>query len=80
MAMAAISTHLDLKPYQVAVATDPTLPMRKWNWHRGTMWAVSAKSAAYEVNKSGDIAIDPKFPSAFKFPDGQYVCAGFGIF
>lgn len=69
-----ISSHLDLKQYQIATTTDPTLPTRKWNHLRHTIWDVSAKSAAYKVNKSGDIV--SQSGNVFRFPDGQYVCVG----
>jgi hypothetical protein len=44
--MAAISTHLNQKAYQIAVTRDFSLPLRKWD-HKGTCWAVSARSAVY---------------------------------
>ena len=46
-----ISTHLNAKPWQVSIVPeDRSLPFRKWN-HLGTIWAVSAKSAAFRVGK-----------------------------
>ena len=56
--MASISNHLHVKPYQIAVTNDKTLPIRKWN-HLGTFWDVSAISAIYQMRtkrgKDGDI-------------------------
>lgn len=53
--MAAISTHLHDKPYQVATTMDPAKPHRKWD-HRGTHYAPSHRSAAYNAYKGdGDI-------------------------
>ena len=44
---AQISSHLNDKPYQVAVTTDINLPLRKWN-HKGTVYDKSNLSAAYK--------------------------------
>jgi hypothetical protein len=46
--MAHTSSHLHVKPFQVAVTSDPKLPVRKWH-HRGTLWAVSSLDAAYHT-------------------------------
>lgn len=43
-----ISSHLNLKPWQVAITLDLNLPFRKW-YHMGTTWAVTARSAAFEL-------------------------------
>lgn len=53
--MAAISTHLHVRPYQVAVTTDPALPYDKWK-QLGINYAPTHRSAAYAVYKGdGDI-------------------------
>ena len=53
--MAEISTHLQPKPFQVALSNTLDLPYRKWNCI-GTVHAVSAESAAYECGWGrGDI-------------------------
>lgn len=76
--MSKISTHLDDKPYQVAVTIDPTLPVRKWD-HKGTVWAVSSLSAAYKFAQLWKISGDAKdHPSVdadsivYNF-NGQYI-------
>lgn len=36
------------RPYQVALTTDPTLPLRKWD-HKGTFHSYTHLSAAYDA-------------------------------
>ena len=78
-AQAEISRHLHEKPWQVATSEDSSLPIRKWD-HLGTVWAVSAKSAAYQAraDKKGDIVRTLTLPGdseaiAFEFSDGSFV-------
>jgi hypothetical protein len=78
-AQAAISHHLDKKPWEVAVSKDSSLPVRKWN-HLGTVWAASAKSAAYQAraDEKGEIVRTLTLPGdseavVFEFPDGSFV-------
>ncbi len=76
--MARISSHCDLKPYQVAVTQDKSLPVRKWDHLRETVWAVTSKDAAYHAReyKGGDMTdsfvIDP-VSVVYCFPDGLFV-------
>jgi hypothetical protein len=79
-----ISIHLNHKPFQVAVSTDPTLPLRKWN-HIGTVWHVSSRSAVFHF-RSGESWGTPgrhDDPSSeapgfdggviYGYPDGQFI-------
>jgi hypothetical protein len=60
--MARISTHLDEKNYSVAMTDDPSQPLRKWDWHRGSTWAKSALSAAFNFgNVIGAHQLDHSF-------------------
>lgn len=81
--MAAISTHLDVKPYQVAVSKDKNLLFRKWNHLAGFFYQPTHMSAAYaaknykcEIVRSqigfGETGI------IFEFADGEFVHVGFG--
>jgi len=76
-----ISTHLDVKPFQVSIGRDLSLPTRKWN-HIGTVYEISARSVAYRVGRTfgGDIVsiTAHEGSSAFLFPNGTYVRVGFG--
>lgn len=74
--MIPISTHLHAKPYQVATTTDTSLPFRKWD-HRGTFWAPSHRSAAYDaVDGHGDIVGGKlgEHGSYYRFASGLWVC------
>lgn len=57
--MSHISSHLHVKPFQVAVTSDPKLPVRKWN-HKGTLWAVSSLDALYQTAHKLGIKGDAK--------------------
>ena len=80
---ADISSHLHSKPFQVAITTDKTLPLRKWN-HIGVVQAPSSKSAAYNAyNGSGDIteefSIHPsteRSGTVYKFSTGEFIFVG----
>lgn len=66
---AQISTHLNDKPFQVAVTNDPKLPLRKWD-HKGTCYAKSAKSAAFKYGDGEFIGVQNgyyKFEKNFVF-------------
>ena len=75
--MAAISTHLHHKPYQVAISKIRYAELRKWN-HLGTTHCESHATAAY---KHGEGAFVRELPSphgvVFQFTD-NFVHVGFG--
>lgn len=79
--MAQISTHLNVKPFQVAVTTDETLIYRKWD-HKGTCWSVDHTDAALKFG-SGKLLercisrFNCKFGVVFKF-ENNFVHVGFG--
>jgi hypothetical protein len=77
--MAAVSTHLHNKPYQVANTTDPTLIFRKWN-HLGNHYCPSPRSAAYSAYK-GEGHIESESYGAggiiYRFSCGLYISVGF---
>jgi hypothetical protein len=78
MSMAAISTHLHHRPYQVATATDLNLPHRKWR-HHGTFRAPTHRSAAYDVYKGiGNVIDEFAGPHGiiYRFSCGLFVCVG----
>jgi hypothetical protein len=82
--MAQISTHLNVKPYQVAISTDKSLPHRKWDHQKGFQWSVSNLSAAYDFRASKGLKGDEVAGWScaegviYQFPDGQFVKVGFG--
>jgi hypothetical protein len=76
--MAAISTHLHHKPFQVAVAADKALPLRKWN-HLGTLGAVSSREAAYRAGVPGNIIRESASAHGIVYEFlGGFVHVGFG--
>jgi hypothetical protein len=72
--MAAISTHLHNRRFQVAISENKDLPLRKWN-HIGTVEAVTSISAAYKVVDSTIKTSHPGFEGGviFEFENGQFV-------
>lgn len=82
--MAQISTHLNLKPFQVAISTDKLLRHRKWDHQKGFYLSVSPLSAAYDFRASKGLKGNEVARWAcmegviYQFPDGQYVKVGFG--
>lgn len=74
MKYGSISSHLCVKPWQLAVTKDKTLPVRKWN-HLGTVWAVSSISAVYGLGKSIMKAVEPvdEESAVFYCSDGSFV-------
>jgi hypothetical protein len=72
--MAAISTHLHHRPYQVSVTKDPNLPYRKWRHLHGTKWAVSHKQALVVAGIPGSIVRVLNRPElVFEFSTGDFV-------
>lgn len=72
---------LQTRPYQVAISTDPTLPLRKWD-HKGTFHAYSHLSAAYEATDFTGNHVhyhqNHGLPGTlFKFDTGVFVHVGF---
>lgn len=68
-----ISTHLQPKPWQVAVSHDPNLPIRKWN-HVGTHWHPSAPSAAITVGGGNIINVFSKEHKAvYELDTGEFI-------
>lgn len=53
---------MKLQPWQVSVARDKTLPVRKWN-HLGIFWAQTSLSAAYDAAR--------KFPTVSHVVDSK---------
>jgi hypothetical protein len=76
--MAAISTHLDPKPYQVAISHDRDLPLRKWK-HVGVIGAPSHREAAYRAGVMGNLVREYPSPHGvvYEFLCG-FVHVGFG--
>lgn len=75
--MAAISTHLHRKPFQVAVSADMELEFRKWN-HLGTRWDVSPRNVAHKVGEGAVLAEHARHGRlVFSFSTGQFVSVGF---
>lgn len=73
--MAAISTHLHNRPFQVATTTDIKLPLRKWN-HLGIIWGVSHRTAAYVAMQFQHCLVQEFMcydGLTFQFANGQYV-------
>lgn len=72
-----ISTHMNTKPYQVAISKDSNLIRRKWD-HKGTIWAITAKDAiGICANKLG-LQADKNSLDTCKFGD-TYIRADFGV-
>lgn len=75
--MAAISTHLDARPYQVASSRELDLEFRKWD-HLGTHRRVTARDAAMRVGQ-GDVVCEHVRHDrlVFEFSGGLFVAVGF---
>lgn len=68
-----ISTHLHLKPWQVAISRDSSLLIRKWN-HIGTHWHVSALSAVYAIGGANIVRMFAKEHKAvYELDNGQFI-------
>jgi len=68
-----VSTHMDVKPYQVAITTDPNLELRKWQ-HMCTHWDVSHLSAAFRFGNGEVVREFIKHDGiVFQFSDGKFI-------
>ena len=74
MKYGSISNHLCVRPWQLAVAQDKTLPVRKW-YHLGEVYAVSSMSAVCSIGKSILKAVEPVDEESvvFQCSDGSFV-------
>ncbi len=77
--MAQISTHLNDRTYSVALTSDPSLPLRKWDWLRQDTIAKSSLDAAHKLGSvEGDHGLSHTHRLgihhgiAYKLTDGRY--------